>query len=483
MPQLDGRSGVRQFVESVLTFIILYNSLIPISLIVSMDVVKLQQAALINSDLDMYYEPHDTPAQCRRSNLVEDLGQIDYIFSDKTGTLTRNEMQFRQASIAGATFAEAVSDAPPAAERFAWTSLPDVLARGDALARAVHAFLCLLAVCHTVIPEARGDGRVVFQASSPDEAALVAGAQALGYEFTTRTPRSVYVQVQGAELAYELLQVCEFTSARKRMSTVVREPSGRIVVYCKGADTVMLPRLSPACAHVDATLQHLEAYASEGLRTLCVAMRVLDAAEYEAWARRYEQAAARLEASKSFTKEICDACGAPTAAWARAGGRGAVDAGRLSASVARRDGPAPAACTDPAGGPHATVAVPAGPMARAAAHDAAARSDGLVWAGPQHARRVHDALAYAAGHDRAPCAPSPCAAPRRAHGPRSVARRVDSRGARAGGATGDASASPGSRACASESLGPADAHGPRAQRQHVLPPEAHDADGRCRGWQ
>ena len=94
MPQLDGRSGVRQFVESVLTFIILYNSLIPISLIVSMDVVKLQQAALINSDLDLYYEPHDTPAQCRRSNLVEDLGQIDYIFSDKTGTLTRNEMQF-----------------------------------------------------------------------------------------------------------------------------------------------------------------------------------------------------------------------------------------------------------------------------------------------------------------------------------------------------------------------------------------------------
>ena len=306
MPQLDGRSGVRQFVESVLTFIILYNSLIPISLIVSMDVVKLQQAALINSDLDLYYEPHDTPAQCRRSNLVEDLGQIDYIFSDKTGTLTRNEMQFRQASIAGATFADVVSDAPAAEERFAWASLPDVLARGDALARAVHAFLCLLAVCHTVIPEARGDGRVVFQASSPDEAALVAGAQALGYEFTTRTPRSVYVQVQGAELAYELLQVCEFTSARKRMSTVVREPSGRIVVYCKGADTVMLPRLSPACAHVDATLQHLEAYASEGLRTLCVAMRALDAGEYEAWARRYEQAAAQLDGRRAALDAVAE---------------------------------------------------------------------------------------------------------------------------------------------------------------------------------
>ena len=180
-----------------------------------------------------------------------------------------------------------------------------------------------------------------------------------------------------------------------------------------------------------------------------------------------------------------DAIDLTAAAWARAPGRGArpVSACLLSASVACLGGSAAAACTDPAGGPHATVAVPAGPMARAAAHDAAARSDGLVWAGPQHARRVHDALAYAAGHDRAPCAPSPCAAPRRAHGPRSVARRVDSRGASADGATGARSSGPGSCACASESLGPSVAHGPRAQRQHVLPQEAHDADGRCREWQ
>ena len=90
------------------------------------------------------------------------------------------------------------------------------------------------------------------------------------------------------------------------MSTVVREPSGRIVVYCKGADTVMLPRLSPACAHVDATLQHLEAYASEGLRTLCVAMRVLDAAEYEAWARRYEQASAQLDGRRAALDAVAE---------------------------------------------------------------------------------------------------------------------------------------------------------------------------------
>lgn len=304
MTQLDTRSGARQFVESVLTFIILYNSLIPISLIVSMDVVKLQLANLINSDLDLYYEPQDTPALCRRSNLVEDLGQIDYIFSDKTGTLTRNEMEFRQASIAGVAFADVVNDAPPG-ERYAWGDLREILARGDTLSHNVHTFLCVLAVCHTVIPEVR-DGQVVFQASSPDEAALVAGAQALGYVFTTRKPRSVFIQVHGTELVYELLQVCEFNSARKRMSTVVREPDGRIVVYCKGADTVILPRLRPAQPHVDVTLQHLETYASDGLRTLCVACRTLEASEYQAWAQRYEAAAAELDGRQAALDAVAE---------------------------------------------------------------------------------------------------------------------------------------------------------------------------------
>lgn len=76
----------------------------------TMEVVKYQQASFINSDLDMYYEPTDTPAVCRTSSLVEELGQISYIFSDKTGTLTCNEMEFRECSIYGTTYAQTVDD-------------------------------------------------------------------------------------------------------------------------------------------------------------------------------------------------------------------------------------------------------------------------------------------------------------------------------------------------------------------------------------
>lgn len=149
-----------------------------------MEVVKFQQAILINSDLDMYYAPTDTPALCRTSSLVEELGQIEFVFSDKTGTLTRNEMEFRECSIAGIPYA-AVVDENKRGEVFSFADLKQNLQAGDQQARAIHEFLTLLSTCHTVIPEIKNE-KIVYQASSPDEAALVAGAEVLGYQFTVR---------------------------------------------------------------------------------------------------------------------------------------------------------------------------------------------------------------------------------------------------------------------------------------------------------
>ncbi|XP_009698216.1 PREDICTED: phospholipid-transporting ATPase IB-like, partial [Cariama cristata] len=92
------------FGYNLLTFIILYNNLIPISLLVTLEVVKFTQALFINWDIDMYYPETDTPAMARTSNLNEELGQVKYLFSDKTGTLTCNIMNFKKCSIAGVTY-------------------------------------------------------------------------------------------------------------------------------------------------------------------------------------------------------------------------------------------------------------------------------------------------------------------------------------------------------------------------------------------
>ncbi|WVF71294.1 hypothetical protein IAT40_006097 [Kwoniella sp. CBS 6097] len=283
----------RQFIEDLLTFIILYNNLIPISLIMTMEVVKFQQASLINSDLDMYYAPTDTPALCRTSSLVEELGQIAYIFSDKTGTLTRNEMEFRECSVFGTMYAQTVDDNKREQGQKTFEVLRQRMMEDNEEAATLREFLSLLAVCHTVIPEEK-DGKMVYQASSPDEAALVSGAEMLGYRFHTRKPKSVFIDVMGQSEEYEVLNVCEFNSSRKRMSTVVRGPDGRIKLYTKGADTVILERLAPDQRFTEQTLVHLEDYATEGLRTLCLAYRDISEDEYAQWSTIYDNAAAQM---------------------------------------------------------------------------------------------------------------------------------------------------------------------------------------------
>ncbi|ORZ07642.1 hypothetical protein BCR42DRAFT_336388 [Absidia repens] len=292
----------REFGFNILTFMILFNSFIPISLMVTMEIVKFVQSTMIDNDLDIYYDKTDTPAVARSSSLIEELGQIEYVFSDKTGTLTCNEMEFRECSIAGLTYANhADPDRPPTSEfsdseaQYSFKQMENHL-QAAPQAAVIHAFLTALMTCHTVIPEVdKTSGDIIYQASSPDEAALVKGASSVfGYCFYARRPHSIHCTIDSHEHEYQILNVCEFNSTRKRMSVVLRDPQNRIVLYCKGADTMILERLKSDCPYVNATLSHLEEFASEGLRTLCYAMREISEKEYAQWAHVYEKAATTL---------------------------------------------------------------------------------------------------------------------------------------------------------------------------------------------
>lgn len=97
--------------------------------------------------------------------------------------------------------------------------------------------------------------------------------------------------MEGVTKEFEILNVCEFNSTRKRMSTVIRGPDGKIKLYCKGADTVIFERLGPNQPFTDTTFAHLEEYATDGLRTLCIASREIPDAEYREWAEIYSKAA------------------------------------------------------------------------------------------------------------------------------------------------------------------------------------------------
>ncbi|KRY16361.1 putative phospholipid-transporting ATPase IA [Trichinella patagoniensis] len=290
------------FGYNFLTFIILYNNLIPISLQVTLEVVRFVQAIFINFDLEMYYAPTDQPAAARTSNLNEELGQVKYIFSDKTGTLTRNIMMFKRCSIGGIIYGQNES------EKFDDPNLLRNLNTRHVTSPVIREFVTMMAVCHTVVPEKPSDetGELQYQASSPDEGALVRGAKDLGFIFHTRTPEAIVLSAIGISERYEILNVLEFTSNRKRMGVVVRTPNKKIKLFVKGADSVIYERLASNQLYSDITLDHLKEFAASGYRTLCFARADINEEFYVEWNKKFCEASVALHEREKKLEAVAE---------------------------------------------------------------------------------------------------------------------------------------------------------------------------------
>lgn len=132
--------------------------------------------------------------------------------------------------------------------------------------KVIRDFFTLLAICHTVLVSTDANGEQNYKAQSPDEAALVQAAKDVGYTFHSREVNHIVITTpEGEEVNYELLNILEFTSARKRMSIIVRTPDDHIILYCKGADNVIFERLKGGQDfRKNITCDHLEEFAREG---------------------------------------------------------------------------------------------------------------------------------------------------------------------------------------------------------------------------
>jgi len=310
-------SDVAQFFINMVTYWILYSYLVPISLFVTMEIVKFWQGfVFVNSDPAM----EDTAGQyakARNTNLNEDLGKVSYVFSDKTGTLTSNEMQLRQIALDGTAYGKTgwrledhpTLDADTALHTWDPTLHAAAQQEGGDLTNAQRLFWTNILICNSLIVEKDPvTGNYKYQGPSPDEVALVEGAARLGFCLTARSSDKLTLSFLGREEVWVVLNVLEYSSARARMSVIARGPNGEIRLFCKGADARVMDmvrgRTETRLLHK--TDQNLHQFAVNGLRTLVVATKELEEEEWSQWDERYQDAASNLDRREQLIAESAE---------------------------------------------------------------------------------------------------------------------------------------------------------------------------------
>ncbi|XP_072286957.1 phospholipid-transporting ATPase IG isoform X8 [Pyxicephalus adspersus] len=286
-----------------LSFMVLFNFIIPVSMYVTVEMQKFLGSFFIAWDKEMYDEEIKEGALVNTSDLNEELGQVEYIFTDKTGTLTENSMEFIECCIDGYKYRESadVPDCP--VETFGKASQD----REDLFLRA----LCL---CHTVQikeesqtdgPMSSSENKCAYISSSPDEIALVTGAKKYGFTYMGTENDFIKVLNKKNEMElYQLLHVLNFDPVRRRMSVLVKANTGQIFLFCKGADSSVFNRV--ARDEIERVKVHVEQNALDGYRTLCVAFKELTQEEYDKINKQLNEAKIALQDREEKLARVFD---------------------------------------------------------------------------------------------------------------------------------------------------------------------------------
>ncbi|CAF1036322.1 unnamed protein product [Rotaria sordida] len=276
-----------RFFINTLRFIILFQVMVPIALYVSLDLVRVLQMYTIGRDKHLKYEH---PISCRTFTINEDLGQIGYVFSDKTGTLTQNKLVFKAMSIGGVLYSDR-SELP---------SENSIL---------IQHFLTVLAICNTsfIVHEHQElqhkvDYQPRYEGDNADDLVLCQTASNFGVRMISRSAQNIVVRYINStntdkqNIEYDILCLLPFDSTRKRMSIIVRL-NDQIFLFIKGAETSIWPHLSNLNETNMKTIieQHSLNFSEQGYRSLLVAYRQLTLREFEDWFEKYQHAANSLE--------------------------------------------------------------------------------------------------------------------------------------------------------------------------------------------
>ncbi|CAD8102056.1 unnamed protein product [Paramecium sonneborni] len=319
---------------SFFSYILLYNTMIPISLIVSLEFVKVFQAYFIEQDEEMYVQSRDKYAKVQTTTINEELGQIEYIFSDKTGTLTCNQMEFKYCIIGNTLYGQEqqqTNNIPvqnldpkrpqsakvhPTSEVFQHSvfNFQDMelsaILKGEGSQgeqpvnliiqssdgkqqiqiqkqrNLIDEYFFLLSSAHECIIQYDKNQNASYQGPSPDEITLVDAAARMGFQFTGASASEQNFKILGREKKVKLLKSFEFDSTRKRMSVII-DDNGVIKLFIKGADNIIKGRLSPNQIFLNQIVNYLDDFSKVGLRCLLMGIRILSNEEYREFDNAY----------------------------------------------------------------------------------------------------------------------------------------------------------------------------------------------------
>ena len=364
-------------VESLLnffTYLLLLNTLIPISLIITLEVVKLIQGFFMSTDPNCYSKLRKKWLTPNSVSLNEECGLVDYIFSDKTGTLTCNKMEFKYCVIGDICYQYMRGKEEENSEKEQnfrneeniipfenyqmFKAINDNINtntnespnnKGDESNRVIiykennintgkkiyknyiiqtkdntdnislektdyliEHFWTALSLCHTCSVEINDDGIEEYICVSPDSIELVKAAKAQGWTYEESGNPDIKIlglgPIPNSKKKFEKLQIIEFSSDRKRETIIVKTPEGKIILYCKGADSIIEKRLSEK-SNKEILMQckyYVDKFSAQGLRTLFIAMKLLSENEYNNFAKDLNEAMMSLEDKEKKVNEVYD---------------------------------------------------------------------------------------------------------------------------------------------------------------------------------
>ena len=340
---LINRSSFKESFITFFTYFLLLNTMIPISLIVTLEIIKIIQGFFIEWDTKLYSKSHHIFCKARAVSIIEELGNVNFIFSDKTGTLTLNQLKFKYCLINGKCYEYKrdinynktyslvnnkklidnftfIKEIIPFHDNYFSNEVSNkrkIFKENRYKSRKESDFLFLEEEIHIIdefwkaialtnecmVTEDKGDLKYI--GTSPDDNELVKTACNQGYKlFSTSIDKKMVRICREGEFSFEILHVLGFSSERRRMSIIFRDKN-KIKIYCKGADIEIIKRLSPKAKKMkrfEIISAELDNFSKFGYRTLMIGSKIIKESDYRLWIEKIRKGEKHQKNSRLIEK-------------------------------------------------------------------------------------------------------------------------------------------------------------------------------------